>query len=171
MADIDLAAIFNEANTIASLAQTTISGDLSTRGSAIPQGKTTSDLTWPGKNRGPIGHSFSYGNVASDHGWAQPTQFSLLCTWDYGGTYQGLGLYIANVHLFLSIDNLTTGAALDVSGTFDDPTPTGDHGSPVAQLAAHVTFNLSQFKGLNEVDRKTVNFTLRGDGAGTATII
>jgi len=171
MADIDLSAIFNEVNTIASLAQTKVSGDLSTHANAIPKGTTTTDLVWPGKNH-QVGKKFGpYTSYATDWGWANPTYLTLSCSWDYGGTYDGLGLYIANVHLYLGIQDLGISEAVDVTGTFDDPTPIGDKGSPIAQLSATLQMKYSQFLGANAIDFKTVKFAVRGNGDADPPVV
>src|SRR5262249_55194782 len=105
MADIDLKAIFNEVNTIASLAGTD-SGQLTSHANAIPKGTTTNDLNWPGSSRSFDLGPWTWTTHASDWGIATPTNVRLHCTFDYGGTYQGGGLYLANVAIAFVVDSI-----------------------------------------------------------------
>src|SRR5689334_9735175 len=118
MPDIDLKAIFNEVNTIASLAGSDSDGQLTSRANAIPRGTTTSDLNWPGYSRAVDLGTWTWTSHASDWGIGSPTRVRLHCTFDYGGTYHGGCLYLANINLAFVVDSIGAGQKFDVSGTF-----------------------------------------------------
>lgn len=160
MADIDLAAIFNEVNTVASLAGTDSGGQLTSRANAIPKGTSTSDLTWPGHSRSFDLGPWSWTSHASDWGIGSETKVKLHCTFDYGGTYHGGGLYLGNIAIAFVIDSIGLAMKFDVSGSFDDPTPIGD--PPTASLKAHITVKQYQFGLLDQTIQTDWEF--RGDG-------
>jgi hypothetical protein len=162
---VDLSAIFNEVNAIASLSATKVAGDLSHGANAIPKGTSTSDLTWPGTNR-TLRLPFNWSSHASDWGIASPTNVAVVCNWDAGGSYNGAGQFLANVHLSFTVDSIGLGQSFDVSGSFDDPTPQGDHDNPIAVLTARLTLN-HNFAGML-MESYSLVFNLHGDGSGTA---
>lgn len=157
---IDLKAIFDEVNTVASLAGTDAGGELCSKANAIPQGTSASDLTWPGKSRSFDLGPWKWTNHASDWGIGDPTEVRLHCTFDYGGTYKGAGLYLANVRIAFVVDSISLAVKFDVSGSFDDPTPIGD--PPVASLKAHIAIKQYQFTLLDQTIQTDWEF--RGDG-------
>jgi hypothetical protein len=160
MPDIDLAAIFNELNTVASLAGADAGGQLTSHANAIPRGTTSSDLTWPGSSRSFDMGPWRWTSIASEHFGAMPTVVRLHCTFDFGGTYHGGGLYLANVAIAFVVDSIGLGMKFDVSGSFDDPTPIGD--PPNASLKAHITIKQYQYLMLDTTIQTDWEF--RGSG-------
>ena len=162
---VDLKAIFDEVNTIAALAGTDAGGTLCSKANAIPQGTSASDLTWPGSSRSFDLGPWNWTSHASDWGIASPTKVRFHCTFDYGGTYHGGGLYLANVNIAFVVDSIGLAMKFDVEGHFDDPTPIGD--PPTASLKAHITLKQYQFGLLDQTIQTDWEF--RGSGFYSAS--
>jgi hypothetical protein len=96
---------------------------------------------------------------------ASNTTFNVLVNWDYGGKYNGLGLFIKDASSYVEVFEVRATYSIDVNAYFDLPAYTGDERSPVAYLEGRLEVVVSRtLTGLQYSYNR--HFRISGDGSG-----
>jgi len=165
---VDLKPIFEEVNKIGSLASTDVSGTLEGKANSLPAGtKTDSEgMNWGSGGKKRLTVPLRWTSTLSDWGIASETDVAVICGFQWGGTYNGKGHYIANLRLGFTVDKIGLGQSFDLSGEFNDPTPGGSEDDPIASLGAVI--KLTHRYVTMVMESYTINFVANGDGSGSA---
>jgi hypothetical protein len=160
----DIADIVTAGTALATVMDSNVARAMPAHAHAIPRDHNTEQLRgWRTQN--PIGFRYHTTSPCSRAGICSDNLFDIMLVWNYGASLNGLGLFIADAHVYVEIGSVGLGGSYTVTAKFNDIAQwDGDQRSPVAVLGGEADIYHEHF-GMTE-DSDHIHFEIRGDGAG-----
>ena len=161
----DLGDIVNAVTAVATVLRSNEVESMPAHAHTIPRSSNIETMRgWAGPKE--IGYRYYHTSAASRAGIASPTLFDIMVAWKYGGSQDGLGLFLHDAYVYVSISSVGLGHSYDVTAKFDEhPTYEGSLDSPVSVLGGEVNI-YHRYWTMTE-NSIPLHFSIKGDGAGS----
>jgi hypothetical protein len=160
----DLGDIVNAVTAVATVLDSNVVRSMPNHAHAVPRRSNIETMRgWHTQN--PIGYRYYHSSACSRAGICSHSIFDVMVEWKFGGSQDGLGLFLHDAYVYVDVTSVGLGHSYTVTAKFDEhPTYEGSQQSPVAVLGGEVEIYHEYWK-MTE-DTIPLHFSIKGDGAG-----